>query len=212
MKRIKFTGILRFKQLPISIQKTRPGDNKKKEGEKQLAQSWNVPSQRTRVKIKEGDKKEKYLDLVRKLRRPWNMRVTVIPIVFGALGKGPKKKWNCKSWIAETIRTTALSYLPNPSARAGYVTRSIFKRRGWVNSTKRFYSMVFQSWIYIYIFTNPSARAGYDTRSIFLRSLTGLNSDIMLSQNVHNIQQSHKVFMEKPWKPQKYNWQQEEKV
>ena len=30
------------------------------------------------------------------------------------------------------------------------------------------------------LFTNPSARAGYDTRSVFKRSLTGLNSEIML--------------------------------
>ena len=39
-----------------------------------------------RVKLKEGEKKEKYLDLARELKKLWNMKVTVIPIVIGALG------------------------------------------------------------------------------------------------------------------------------
>ena len=43
-----------------------------------------------RVKIKEIEKRGKYLDLVRELRKLWNMRVTVIPIVIGTLGTVPK--------------------------------------------------------------------------------------------------------------------------
>ena len=40
-----------------------------------------------RVKIKESKKRHKYLDLARKLRKLWNIRVMVILIVFGTLGK-----------------------------------------------------------------------------------------------------------------------------
>ena len=43
-----------------------------------------------RVKIKEGEKKDKYLDVVRKLRKVWKMRMTVISVVIGALGTAPK--------------------------------------------------------------------------------------------------------------------------
>ncbi len=36
--------------------------------------------------MKESQKKNKYLDLVRELKKLWNMKVTIIPIVVGALG------------------------------------------------------------------------------------------------------------------------------
>ena len=39
-----------------------------------------------RVKSKESGKNDKYLDLVRELKKLWNMKVTMIPIVIGALG------------------------------------------------------------------------------------------------------------------------------
>ena len=39
-----------------------------------------------RVKIKESKKRDKYSDLARELRKQWNMRVMVIPIVIGMLG------------------------------------------------------------------------------------------------------------------------------
>ena len=37
-------------------------------------------------KIKEGEKLGKYLDFGRKVKKLWNMTVTVIPIVVGASG------------------------------------------------------------------------------------------------------------------------------
>ena len=48
------------------------------------------------IKIKESEKKEKYLDLVRDLKKKnygtrTNMKVTVIPVVIGALGTIPKR-------------------------------------------------------------------------------------------------------------------------
>ena len=43
-----------------------------------------------RVKIKENEKKKKYSDLVRELKKLWNMKVTVIPIVIRVLGTVPK--------------------------------------------------------------------------------------------------------------------------
>ena len=55
-----------------------------------------------RVKRKDGEKK-KYSDLVRELKKKmWNMRLTVIPVVVGALGtvsKGMEKRWS--SWKSE---------------------------------------------------------------------------------------------------------------
>ena len=39
-----------------------------------------------RVKRKEHEKKGKYLDLARELQKLWKMKVTILPIVIGALG------------------------------------------------------------------------------------------------------------------------------
>ena len=40
-----------------------------------------------KVKLKESEKSDKYLDLVRELKKKlWNMNVTVIPFVTGTLG------------------------------------------------------------------------------------------------------------------------------
>ena len=39
-----------------------------------------------RIKLKECEKKDKYLDLARELKKLWNMQVTSIPIVIDAFG------------------------------------------------------------------------------------------------------------------------------
>ena len=39
-----------------------------------------------RIKLKENEKKDKYLNLARELKKLQKMKVTVIPIVIGALG------------------------------------------------------------------------------------------------------------------------------
>ena len=44
-----------------------------------------------RVKLKESEKKDKYLDLARWLKKLWDMKVTIIPIVIGALGTVTKE-------------------------------------------------------------------------------------------------------------------------
>ena len=36
------------------------------------------------IKLKESEKKDKYLDIARKLKKIWNMKVTIIPNVIGA--------------------------------------------------------------------------------------------------------------------------------
>ena len=44
-----------------------------------------VPADR-RVKLKESEKKDESLDLARKLKKLWNMKVKSIPIIIAALG------------------------------------------------------------------------------------------------------------------------------
>ena len=39
-----------------------------------------------RIKLKECEKKDNYLDLAKELKKLWNMKVTIVPIVIGALG------------------------------------------------------------------------------------------------------------------------------
>ena len=44
-----------------------------------------------RIKLKECEKKDKYLDLAKELKKLWNMQVTIIPIVNGAFGTVTKE-------------------------------------------------------------------------------------------------------------------------
>ena len=39
-----------------------------------------------RIKQKESEKKDKYVDLARELKKLWNMQLKIIPIVIGAFG------------------------------------------------------------------------------------------------------------------------------
>ena len=45
-----------------------------------------------RIKLKECEKKDKYLDFARELKKNnvWNMKVTIMPIVIGAFSMVPK--------------------------------------------------------------------------------------------------------------------------
>ena len=39
-----------------------------------------------RINLKESEKKDNYLDLARELKKLWNMKVKIVPIVIGAFG------------------------------------------------------------------------------------------------------------------------------
>ena len=51
-----------------------------------------------RIKLKECEKKDKYLDPVRQLKKLWNMQVSIIPIVIGAFGTVTKRTGGLGSW------------------------------------------------------------------------------------------------------------------
>ena len=66
-----------------------------------------------RINLKEIEKKDKYLDLARELKKLWNMKVTIVPIVIGALGTITKGLLKSLGDLevgrrVETIQTTAL--------------------------------------------------------------------------------------------------------
>ena len=48
---------------------------------------FTVPADH-RVKLSEVEKRDKYLDLARELKKLWNMKVTIIPIIIGAKTRG----------------------------------------------------------------------------------------------------------------------------
>ena len=67
----------------------------------------------SRIKLKECEKKDKYLDLARESKKLWKMKVTIIPIVIGAFGtvtKGLVKGLDDLEvgGRVETFQTTAL--------------------------------------------------------------------------------------------------------
>ena len=66
-----------------------------------------------RVKLKECEKSDKYLELARELKKLWNMKVMIIPIVFGALCTVTKGYVQGLEDLeitgrVETVQTTAL--------------------------------------------------------------------------------------------------------
>ena len=95
-------------------QKTRPNNDKKTKKQTRtckivdfavLADHW--------IKLKKCEKKDKYLDLTRELKKLWNMQVTIIPIVIGAFGTVTKGLLMGQGDLevvgrVETIQTTAL--------------------------------------------------------------------------------------------------------
>ena len=66
-------------------QKTRPYNNQQNKKRIYKIVDFAVPADH-RIKLKECEKKDKYLDLARELKKLWNMKVTIIPIVIGAFG------------------------------------------------------------------------------------------------------------------------------
>ena len=65
------------------------------------------------INPKECEKKDKYLDLARELKKLWNTKVTIVPIVIGVLGTITKALLKGLEDLevggrVETIQTTAL--------------------------------------------------------------------------------------------------------
>ena len=66
-----------------------------------------------RVKLKECEKRDKYLNLPRKLKKLWNRKMSIIAIVIGALGSVTKgflqglEDLEITGWM-ETVQSTAL--------------------------------------------------------------------------------------------------------
>ena len=66
-----------------------------------------------RIKLKESEKKDKYLDFARELKKLRNMKVTIIPIVTGAFDTVTKRLLKGLEDLevggrVETIQTTLL--------------------------------------------------------------------------------------------------------
>ena len=66
-----------------------------------------------RIKLKECEKRDKYLDFARELKKLWNMKVTIIQIVIGAFGTVTKGLLKGLEDLevgdrVETIQTAAL--------------------------------------------------------------------------------------------------------
>ena len=81
-----------------------------------------------RIKLKESEKKDKYLDLARELKKVWNMKVTIIPIVIGAFATTTKGLLKGLEGLEirgreETIQTTTL-------LRTVRILRRVLENRG----------------------------------------------------------------------------------
>ena len=69
--------------LPNLGQKTRSNNNQQKKKRNCKIVDFAVPAD-YRIKLKECEKNDKYLDFARELKKLWKMKVTIIPILIGA--------------------------------------------------------------------------------------------------------------------------------
>ena len=67
----------------------RPCNNQQKKRTCKIV-DFAVPADH-RIKLKECEKKDEYLDFARELKKLWNMKVSVVPIVIGAFGTVTEK-------------------------------------------------------------------------------------------------------------------------
>ena len=86
--------------------------NKRKKKKIWIIVDFAVPTDH-RIKLKECEKRDKYLDLARELKKLWSMKVTIIPIVIGAFRTVTKGLLKGLEDLevgdrVETIQTTAL--------------------------------------------------------------------------------------------------------
>ena len=95
-------------------QKTRPYNNQQKKKKKKICKivDFAVPADH-RIKLKECEKRDKYFDLAWELKKLWNMKVIIIPIVIGAFGTVTKGLLKGLEDLevddrVETIQTTSL--------------------------------------------------------------------------------------------------------
>ena len=87
--------------------------NKKKKKEENLQNCGLCCPAYHRIKLKECEKRDKYLNLAREFKKRWNMKVTITLIVIGAFGTVNKGLLKCLEDLevggrAETIQSTAL--------------------------------------------------------------------------------------------------------
>ena len=93
-------------------QKTRPYNNQQKKKRICKIVDFAVLADH-RIKLRECEKKDKYLDLARELKKLWNMRVSIVPVVISAFGTVTKGLLKGLEDLEvggrmETIQTTAL--------------------------------------------------------------------------------------------------------
>ena len=86
--------------------------NNKKEKKISKIVDFTVPADH-RIKLKEYEKRDKFIDLAREMKNLWNMKVTIIPIVIGAFGTVTKELLKGLEDLevggqVETLQTTAL--------------------------------------------------------------------------------------------------------
>ena len=88
-------------------QTTRPYNNQQKK-KKRICNIVDLAVQADhRIKLKECEKKGKYLHLHRELKKIWNMKVTIVAIVIGPFGTVTKGLLKQLKGRVETILTTA---------------------------------------------------------------------------------------------------------
>ena len=97
-----------------------------------------------RVKLKECEKRDKYLDLVRELRKLWNMKATIILIIISTLGTVTKGSIQGLedleiSGRVKTVQTTAL-------LRSARILRRVLETWGDLLSLKLQWKTISYHW------------------------------------------------------------------
>ena len=117
---------------PNLDQTTGPNNNQQKRRTCRIV-DFAIPAD-YRVNLKENEKTDKYLDLARELKKLWNMKVMVVSIVIGALGRVTKGLVQGLEDVeirgrVETIQTSTLLWLARIQRRVLETWGDLFSLR-----------------------------------------------------------------------------------
>ena len=113
MRRTNFSGISRYGQAIRSY------DNHQKT-KRELDFAFPVDH---REKLKECEKRDKYLDLARELKKLWNMKVTIVIGALGTVTKGFVKDW--RIWNGDHPNYSILEIGQNTEKSPGDLKRFV---------------------------------------------------------------------------------------
>ena len=143
-----------------------------------------------RIKLEECEKKNKYVDLARELKKKlWNMQVTIVPIVIGAFGRVTKGLLKGLEDLedggrVETIQTTTLLRTARILRKLWRLEETcchsnsseILSANASVKHSNEIIIIIINKYLFLYIFNSMMLICDHRFHVVFIRQSSGRKS------------------------------------